>query len=521
METEVLIIGSGIAGAVAALSLADCGIETTVVTRAQRAEESNTFYAQGGIVSEGENDSWEKLKEDVLRAGGGMTNPIAAEILAKEGPGLVKKLLIDRAGVNFDQKNNKLALTREGGHGEYRIVHSTDATGKAIAIALTEALKKHPKIRLLTGFTAVDLLTPAHQSEDRLAVYEPLSCVGAYLLNQRDGTVLKCIAKHTILATGGLGQVYEFTTNPIGARGDGVAMAHRAGARVSNLEYIQFHPTAFFHIQAPRFLITEAARGEGGKLTDAEGIPFMHKYDPERKDLATRDIVSRAIYREMMSHDTKCVYLDLKSYISKEKILLRFPTIRETLLKYNIDITKDLVPVVPAAHYSCGGIWTDAQTSETTIINLYAAGEVACNGLHGANRLASTSLLEGVVWGKRAAEEIIKRVENKTAYVSQNIGRTKPWENLNNPDPDPALIAQDRRSIQGTMWNYVGLVRTKERLARARIELGHIERSIEHFYQNSKTNDELLGLRNIAKTAVLITEAAWENKISAGCHYRE
>lgn len=368
----------------------------------------------------------------------------------------------------------------------------------------------------MTDATAVDLLTPAHHSEDRTAIYEPLSCAGAYVLDQRTGQVNRFLAKQTILATGGLGQIYEFTTNPAGARGDGIAMANRAGARTINLEYVQFHPTTFFHPEAPRFLITEAARGEGAKLVNAKGEPFMQKYDP-RADLATRDIVARSIYREMIATDSNHVYLDLKNYIPREKIMSRFPNIRETLLTYGIDIVKDLVPVVPAAHYACGGVFSDARTGETTVKNLWAIGEVACTGLHGANRLASTSLLEGLVCGARTAAAIRERINEPENTFARSI---KPWLASGGKDADPSLIAQDLKTIRGIMWNYVGLERTTARLARARVELGHAERSVEQFYQDSKISDALLGLRNIARTAVLVAEAAWENKQSAGCHYR-
>ncbi len=510
VDTDVLIIGSGIAGAVAALELADRGIHVTLVTRAQKVFESNTYYAQGGIIYKGSDreDSPQKLIADILEAGAGRSNPRAVEILAHEGPTLVKKILIDRLDVRFDQKNGVLNRTREGGHCVKRIIHSTDQTGKAIAIALTHELGHNSHIQILSETTAVDLLTPAHHSTNPLAIYEPLTCVGAYLLDQKTNSVRRCLARRTILATGGLGQIYEFTTNPDGARGDGVAMANRAGARTINLEYIQFHPTAFYHAEAPRFLITEAARGEGARLVNGNGEPFMQKYD-KRRDLATRDIVAQSIYREMVSSGSENVYLDVKSYIPKEKIIKHFPTIRETLLHYRIDITRDLIPVVPAAHYSCGGIYTNVETGETTIHGLYAVGEVACNGLHGANRLASTSLLEGLVWGVRAAQSIGYQMNESKDILLDTI---RPWHYSGQVEADPSLIAQDLRSIRGIMWNYVGLERTPARLARAKIELGHAERSVEQFYQNSKTSDTLLGLRNIARCAVLVADAAWENK---------
>lgn len=517
IDTDVLIIGSGIAGGTAALELADAGINVVLATRAKEIGESNTRYAQGGIVYKGEkNDSAEKLAEDILRAGSGLSNREAVRILSEEGPKLVERILIERLGVEFDREGGELSRSIEGGHGMARIIYHADETGNAIESALVSAIMRHRDIEVLPETSAVDLLTPAHHSGNRLAVYEPLSCVGAYLLDQISGEVTRCLARFVVLATGGLGQIFEFTTNPEGSRGDGIAMANRAGARIVNLEYIQFHPTAFYHIGAPRYLITEAARGDGARLVDRHGRNIMEKYDPSG-DLATRDIVVRSIYQEMIATGASHVYLDFKTYIPKERILKHFPKIREMLLSYGVDILKDPVPVVPAAHYSCGGVLTDVNTGETTVNNLYAVGEVACTGLHGANRLASTSLLEGLVWGSRSAAAINARMSEAPNRFMEDI---LPWQSSAQEIADPSLIAQDLRTIRGIMWNYVGLERTTPRLARARIELGRIERSVEQFYQNSEICDSLLGLRNIARTAVLVAEAAWENKHSAGCHFR-
>jgi len=516
IETEVLIIGSGIAGGTAALKLADAGIKVVLVTRADNLYESNSYHAQGGIIYKGlgEKDSAE-LENDILEAGAGISNPRAVRIISDEGPRLIEDFLIGRIGVDFNQQAGELCRTKEGGHSIGRIIHRADETGKAIESALAKMIQRHPNIRVFTNVSAVDLLTPGHHSCDKKAVYEPLSCVGAYLLDQKTGFIIRCLAKQTILATGGLGQIYEFTTNPEGARGDGIAMANRAGARIINLEFIQFHPTAFCYPGAPRFLITEAARGEGAKLVDAAGKPFMQKYD-KRGDLATRDIVARSIYRQMLETGAANVYLDLRSYIPAGKIMERFPMIRERLLCYGIDIVKDLVPVVPAAHYSCGGVYASVESGETTINDLYAVGEVACNGLHGANRLASASLLEGLVWGNRAYLAIMDRIGKVGAYRED----INPWQGVVDQEADLPLVAQDLRMIRSIMWNCVGLERTASRLIRARTDLGYIERSIDRFYQSSKLSDALLGLRNIARTAILVAEAAWENKQSAGCHYR-
>jgi L-aspartate oxidase len=391
IETEVLILGSGIAGATAALELADQGTHVVMVTSAADPQESNTFYAQGGIIYRGVDDTPAALAADITRAGGDHCNQIAVNILAEEGPERVDEILLKRAKVDFDRtESGGLSLAREGGHSMPRILHVADYTGKAIEVALIEAVRSHPNITLLAGFTAVDLLTPAHHALDRHVVYAPLSCVGAYLFEQATGEVKRCMARKTILATGGLGQIFLRTSNPPGARGDGFAMASHAGARLINMEFVQFHPTTFHQDGAPNFLISEAVRGAGGRLVLANGEPFMQRYAPEWKDLAPRDVVARSIHREMLSRGLTHVYLDLRSYIPKEEILHHFPTIRESCLEHGVDIATDLVPVVPAAHYTCGGVWVD-EWGRTTLEDLYAIGEVSCTGLHGANRLASTS----------------------------------------------------------------------------------------------------------------------------------
>ncbi len=517
LTTDVLIIGCGIAGATAALQLAEAGLEVTVVTRAADPAESNTYYAQGGIIYQGHDDSPELLAKDILHAGAGHCNPQAAKILSEEGPLLFRQILLDKASVSFDRSDGELSLAREGGHSLPRIAHVADATGTAIELALMRSLTDCANIRVLTGFTAIDLLTPSHHSLNRLAVYEPQSCVGAYLLDQAGGTVLRCLARHTILATGGLGQIFLNNTNPIGARGDGIAMAYRAGARVINMEFVQFHPTTFYQPNAPRFLITEAVRGDGGRLVNAAGEPFMQHYAADWKDLAPRDVVSRSIYHEMLIHDAPNVYLDLRSTIPEARIHEHFPTIYQKCLTYGVDITRDLVPVVPGAHYSCGGVWAD-EWGLSTIDRLYAIGEVACTGLHGANRLASTSLLEGLVWGNRAAQHIARQQAGRPAPDPALI---PPWQYGGDEAPDPALIGQDMSSIKNMMWNYVGLVRTTNRLNRALRELRNLESEIERFYRSSKLTDGLIGLRNAVRTAVIVAMAAWENKQSVGCHYRE
>jgi L-aspartate oxidase len=518
IETDVLIIGCGVAGGTVALRLADMGVPVTVVTRAADPNDTNTHWAQGGIIYRGQQDSPELLVADILRAGAGHSNPQAAAILAEEGPHLVESMLLDRLAVAFDHvPSGELSLALEGGHSVPRVIHTADATGKAISEALIQALQVHPNITLLEGHTAIDLLTPSHHSLNRLDIYAPLSCVGAYLYDQAAGQVKRCIARHTVLATGGLGQIFLRTTNPTGARGDGVAIAYRAGARVINMEFVQFHPTTFSHPNAPHFLITEAVRGEGGRLVHANSEPFMHKYDPDWRDLAPRDVVARAIYHEMLDKEVPHVYLDLRSYIPEQRIREHFPTIYATCLKYDVDITADLVPVVPGAHYTCGGIWVDAW-GKTTFNGLYAVGEVACTGLHGANRLASTSLLEGLVWGNRVAGYIHTHFHDMPRFASAHM---PPWQDMSHGPPDPVLIQQDMSVIKHLMWNYVGLARTTPRLERALRELRHLETEIERFYRATALTDGVIGLRNAVRTAVVVAMDAWANKTSIGCHYRE
>jgi L-aspartate oxidase len=518
IETDVLILGSGIAGGIAAILLAEQGVNVTLVTRNGNSHESNTYYAQGGIIYKGKEDSPALLAEDIKRAGDGLCNPAAVDILSNEGPESVKNILIDQLGVPFDRdENGELSLVAEGGHSVARIIHATDATGRSIQNAISDYLAKTPNIHFLKNHTAVDLLAPHHHSLNRLQVYEPRSCIGAYLLDQENKIVIRVLAKKTILATGGLGQIYLRTTNPAGARGDGVAMAYRMGARVINNQFIQFHPTTFFHPQASRFLISEAVRGAGARLVNENGETFMQNYNKEWKDLAPRDIVSRSIHEEILKQGTTHVYLDLASYLPASKIKAEFPNIYKKCLDYGLDITSELIPVVPAAHYACGGVWVDNR-GRTTINSLYAVGEVACTGLHGANRLASTSLLEGLVWARHAAQDILETLKDTPRPRKETI---PPWQDEGVDDPDPALINQDMSSIKNIMWNYVGLVRNHRRLQRAIRELRNLENEIEKFYRKAKVTDSLIGIRNAVRTAIIIANSAWEDRQSRGCHFRE
>lgn len=517
LTSDVLIIGSGIAGCTTALELADTGVDVVVVTRAREPQESNTYYAQGGIIYRGVDDSPDLLAEDITRAGAGHCNPKAVRLLAEEGPEQFRRILLERVGVQFDHnEDGSLSLAREGGHSQPRIAHVADYTGKAIEMALIQAVLAHPNIRLFTGHTAVDLLTPSHQGANRLSIYDRRHVVGAYVFDQDSGQVRRCLAKNTVLATGGLGQIFLRTSNPEGSRGDGLAMAYRAGARVINTEFVQFHPTTFHHRHAPHFLISEAVRGAGARLCHGDGEPFMQKYAPEWKDLAPRDVVARSIHQEMLDRGVRNVYLDLSSFIPTTEILSHFPTIHQSCAEHGIDIARDLVPVVPAAHYATGGVWVD-EWGHSTIQDMYALGEVACTGLHGANRLASTSLLEGLVWGHRVAVDIGQRLSEQALYGPDDI---PTWSEEGLVVSDPALINQDMGSIQHIMWNYVGLARTTDRMERAIRELRHLETEIESFYRSTRLCDDLIGLRHAVRTALIVTLSAWSNKQSMGSHYR-
>ncbi|MCD6518406.1 MAG: FAD-binding protein, partial [Anaerolineae bacterium] len=396
--------------------------------------------------------------------------------------------------------------------------HVSDSTGKAIQEKLVEALRAQPNIQLLTGHTAVDLLTPAHHSLDRLAIYEPLSCVGAYVFDQASGIVRIILAKAIILASGGLGQVFLHTTNPEGATGDGLAMAYRAGARIINAEYVQFHPTTFYHRGQARFLISEAVRGEGARLLNYHGEPFMHRYAPEWKELAPRDVVARSIHREMLRTGAPFVYLDIASVMPPEKIRERFPTIYHNCLEYGVDPTKEPIPVVPAAHYFCGGVWVD-EWGRTNLARLYAVGEVSCTGVHGANRLGSASLLEGLVWGTRAAEDIRR---NLPGWKRINPRDIPPWKEEGiTEDADPALVEHDMATIRHTTWYYVGLVRSRRRLERALRDLQNLRHDVDAFYRTTRLGTAIISLRNAVVAASIVANAAWENRESHGCHYRE
>ncbi len=514
IRTDTLIIGCGIAGAAAALRLSeDTNHHVTVITRSTNPTSSNTSWAQGGIVTRGLDDSPELLVEDILRAGAGLSSPRAARILAEEGPRLVQEVLIERCGVNFDHNQDELVFGLEGAHSTRRIVHVGDKTGEAIINGLLEKLAERSNVTLLTDHTAVDLITFPHHSLEPLDVYEAYTCHGAYVLDRVRGEIRRALAGQTILATGGLGQIFRNTTNPKGARGDGLAMAWRANVRVVNAEYVQFHPTALSVRGAPNLLISEAVRGEGAVLVTPEGEPFMARYSPEWKDLAPRDVVARAIHVELLEHDYENVYLDIASKHPAGFIRERFPQLVENGLRYGIDVTTQPIPVVPAAHYFCGGVLVD-DWGRTNFAGLYAIGEVSCTGLHGANRLASTSLLEGLVWGDRAARWIARY-----RHEPLKLEQVPPWVHMGQADPDPALIEGDMNTIRNIMWHYVGLVRTDKRMDRADRELRHLFHEIEEFYRTARLNDALIGLRNAIQAARIVTYSARRNRVSRGTHF--
>lgn len=522
IQTDVLIIGGGIAGASAALRLArDPQRRIIVITRDPDMHESNTRYAQGGIVGRGPGDDADTLVKDILAAGAGATAPQAARILAEEGPQLLQEALVECARIEFDHDSaGQPVWGKEAAHSHRRILHVSDGTGRAIIEGLIAALRRCPNVTLATNLTAVDLITFPHHSRDPLDTYRPITCHGAYAFDRKERTVHRFLARTTILATGGLGRIFRNTTNPLGARGDGLAMAHRAGARIINAEYIQFHPTALAVPGAEGFLISEAVRGEGGILLTPEGQPFMEQYSPEWKDLAPRDVVARAIHHQMETRGYSYVLLDIASSMEAEAIRARFPNIYATCLRVGIDITREPIPVVPAAHYSCGGVWVD-EWGRSTIANLYAVGEVSCTGLHGANRLASTSLLEGLVWGDRAARYIAGQFEQGTAPTLLDRDAVPAWDESGlTADADPALIQGDMQTIQNVMWHYVGLARSADRLSRAIRELRHLWNEIETFYRTTKLSDGLIGLRNAVEVALIVAQAALHNRQSRGCHYR-
>jgi L-aspartate oxidase len=506
-EYDFVVIGSGIAGLSFALKVAKHG-SVAVITKRKGAD-TNTAWAQGGIACvTSDEDSFELHVRDTLEAGAGLCDEAVVRTIVTEGPQHIDELM--KLGLQFDERevsgHRELDLGKEGGHSKRRVLHVRDVTGKEIENTLLRELGRQSHVALLENHMAVDLITAAKlgfASQDR--------CLGIYVLDEKTGQVETIRSDRIVLATGGCGKVYLYTTNPDVATGDGVAIAWRAGVTIANMEFIQFHPTCLFHAKAKSFLISEAVRGEGGILRNHRGEDFMKRYDP-RGSLAPRDIVARAIDSEIKRAGAQCVFLDVTNK-APEFIRERFPHIYETCLRFGIDISKQPIPVVPAAHYQCGGIKADVN-GVTSLPGLYAIGEVACTGLHGANRLASNSLLEGLVVAHRAAAACVQAQWPSKQFLLPE------WESGNVQDVDElVVIYHNWDEIRRLMWDYVGIVRTDKRLQRASARLRNLQLEIREFYWNFKISVDLLELRNLATVAALIVDSALSRKESRGLHY--
>ncbi len=511
MESDFLIIGSGIAGLSCALKCAELG-DVVVVTK-KRDIDTATNLAQGGVAAVlEEGDSVESHVEDTLSSGAGLCDETIVRMVVENGPDRINELVEMGVGFVRDEENSSgYSLGREGGHSHRRVVHAYDLTGKEIERALLDKVRKHSKISLVEEQIAIDLL----MVDGSLPGWDESAnrrCVGAYVMVGEE--VRACRASVTILCSGGVGKVYLYTTNPDIATGDGVAMAFRAGAELSNMEFVQFHPTCLHHSQEKNFLISEAVRGEGGILIDSDGSPFMKKYD-KRKDLATRDTVARAIDKELKESGADCVYLDI-SHRDKEFLIKRFPTIFNRCLSRGIDISNDPIPVVPAAHYMCGGVKTDSFGC-TTIPGLMALGETASTGLHGGNRLASNSLLEAVVFADNAANFCAKWWQEIKGSKLPDVDQ---WQSGDARDlQEEILINHNWDAIRRVMWNYVGIVRSVKRLELAQIRMEAIFKEIDQHYHDYHITPNMVELRNIALISLLIIQSAQHRKESRGLHY--
>ncbi len=515
-KTDVLIVGSGIAGLTCAIKIAEArpDLKVTVMTKGEKGE-SNTRYAQGGIAAVWnlKEDTQDKHIEDTLDAGDGLCNLDVVKMVVNEGPLRVRELI--EWGTRFDkEKGGDYDLGREGGHSENRILHYKDITGWEIQRTLMDKSATLPNIDILENCFAIDLLTQHHLGYNVTRVTPGIECYGVYALNKDNLEVKTHLSRITILATGGAGQIYRATTNPIIATGDGMAMLYRAKGRISNMEFVQFHPTSLYNpaVENQAFLISEAVRGFGGILKTQDGEEFMHKYD-ERKSLAPRDIVARAIDNEMKRLGDEFVYLDCR-HLDIEAFKIHFPNIFEKCLKGGIDVSKNMIPVVPACHYFCGGIWIDPE-GHTSINGLYAAGECTASGLHGANRLASNSLLEGLVYGHNIAMNVIQSIDQFS--FKEGI---PDWNALGTTDPkEMVLITQSWKELKDIMSSYVGIVRSNVRLQRALDRLWLLYRETETLYNTTTLSPQLCELRNLITIAYLVSRSASMRHESRGLHY--
>ncbi len=514
---DIIVVGSGIAGLSCAIFLKKKGFSVAVLTKNEDPLECNTFYAQGGIISKVDKDSIDLLVNDILLAGNNYNYKNAVNFFAEKGPELVPNFLMDEVGIDFSKtpNGNDIDYTEEAAHSIRRIAHFSDYTGEAIEKGLYSYAKKID-IKIYSDYSAIDLISNTHHSTDKQELYKKQIVMGVYALDNKNQKVEKILSDKVVLATGGVGNLFQYTTNPASATGDGISMAAKAGAKIINAEFVQFHPTMLFHKDIRRFLISESLRGEGAKLIDKNGKTFMQNYS-EQKDLAPRDVVSRAIFDKMATDAVEYVELDIANYYKGEKPLKeRFAKIYQTCKEAGIDITKDKIPVVPGAHYFCGGIKVDTN-GQSSIENLYAIGEVSCTGLHGSNRLASTSLLEALLWAKSSADDISQNFENTKA---KRFAHIPDWQTPKVETTfDPILIKQDWKTIKHTMWNYAGIVRTQKGLERANADLKYFYDRIMRFYSEATLTKDLIELRNAVVCSSIIAEAAFKNKNSIGCHY--
>ncbi|MDI6400872.1 L-aspartate oxidase [Balneolaceae bacterium ANBcel3] len=506
---DFLVLGSGGAGLSYALRVARYGT-VAVITKKDSAE-SNTNYAQGGLASVvDKEDSFEAHIQDTLVAGAGLCHEEVVKMVVQSGPDVIRELL--DWGARFTENKGNLDLGREGGHSRNRIVHAADRTGKEIELALLSAVGKHSNIEIFEHHFALELITEHHLGKKVTRHDSDTHCYGAYVFDTYSNKVEPVYAKATLLATGGVGEVYQYSTNPAIATGDGIAMAYRAKARVANMEFMQFHPTTLNLPDADSFLISEAVRGKGGILRTEKGDAFMRNYD-ERAELAPRDIVARAIDDHLKKSGDDTVYLDI-THLKPDVIRTSFPHIHENCLLHGIDITKEWIPVVPAAHYLCGGVLTDME-GRTSIHGLYCAGEASCTGLHGANRLASNSLLEAIVFSKKAALNSVEYIRGLGA-----LPNVPAWDDSGTTNIEEAiLVSHNREELQKIMWNYVGIVRSDLRLARAFRRTHLLYEETESFYQRSRVSVALCELRNLIANAYMIIRSAMRRKESRGLHY--